>query len=130
MKYVFGLLLTMWALSAYAADYTAGAECPTEVHYKPADNLNYQAGLTASGYGVAPADEAPAALSAEDFQQVSMALEIPVSEYIDSAAYTVNDKHLHLNAGQLVTNSKTGEISINGRDISSVESTSANPDCW
>ncbi len=130
MKFIFAILVIFTALSAYAADYTAGTKCPTAVNHQPLENLRYEAGKSASGYGVAPADEMPNALTVDDFQQVGLAIDLPVSDFIAADRINLNTQEAHLNVGQITTNAKTGEVAFNGRDISSSEPTLANPDCW
>ncbi|MDG1287558.1 MAG: hypothetical protein P8P30_08355 [Rickettsiales bacterium] len=139
MRFIFTSLVIFAALSAYAADYTAGTKCPAKVHHKPMANLEYEAGKTASGYAVAPADEVPPALSADDFAQVKLPLDIPVESYLDKGRGEVTDVNerinlntdrMELRTGEVAVNAKTGGVSFNGRDISTVEPTLANPDCW
>ena len=60
MKFPFALLIILTALSAYAADYTAGTKCPAKVNHQPMKNLEYEAGKNAKGYAVAPASHARA----------------------------------------------------------------------
>ncbi|GEM_PF-4507827 len=139
MKVAFGILLLFVALSAYAADYTAGTKCPTKVNHEPLANLEYEAGKTASGYAVAPADEMPPVLTADDFQEVKLPLDIPVEQYLDNGRGEVananerinlNTDRMELRTGEVAINAKTGGVAFNGRDISTAEPTLANPDCW
>lgn len=130
MRLVFISLILLAALSAYAADYTAGTKCPAAVNHKPMDNVEYEAGKTASGYVVAPADEMPAPLSADDFSEVKMPLNIPVSEYVDEDKINLNTERMEIRPGEVSVNAKTGGVSFNGQDITNTEPTKANPDCW
>ena len=130
MKFIFASLILLAALSAYAAEYTAGTKCPTAVHAKPMKNLEYKAGVTVDGYGVAPADEVPPVLSADSFQEIALPLNIPVSDFIDADRINLNTEEADLNVGLISANAKTGEIAFNGQDITSPEPTLVNPDCW
>lgn len=130
MKFIFATMVILTALSAYAAEYTAGTKCPTAVNVKPIDNLKYEPGITADGYGVAPADEIPPALSEEDFKQVYMALEIPVSDYVAKDTLNLNAEETELMVGTIATDAESGEVTFNERDITTTEPTLSNPDCW
>jgi hypothetical protein len=135
MPFVFVSLIFLTALSAYAADYTAGTKCPAKVNHEPMENLEYEAGVNASGYAVAPADELPAPISAEDFDKINLPLAMPVQDFVDNnqanAAFpNYNIERMELNAGQVQIDTKKGKVSFNGRDISTAEPTVANPDCW
>jgi len=94
------------------------------------DNLEYKAGVTADGYGIAPADEMPPALSADDFQQIEMSLDIPVADYIAEDTINFNPEETELEVGRIIANAKTGGVVFNGRDISSADPALLNPDCW
>jgi len=126
---IFGFLILLMAISAYAADYTAGTKCPAKVNHEPMENLEYQAGVDASGYAVAPAEEMPPPLSADDFSEVKMPLNIPMGQYADTDKYNVNAERMELNAGEVSVDAKTGGVTFNGKDISTTEPTLADPDC-
>lgn len=132
MHNVFIILLSFSALSAYAADYTTGVKCPTHVKHVPSADVSYQGGVSASGYGVAPAEEVPPALTVEDFQQVGMGLNIPVSNVAAQVGNYSNfdDSETQLNVAVVNTNAKTGEVTFNGRDITAIDAGYANPECW
>ncbi len=131
MKAIFiATFLLLTAFGAYAAEYTAGTKCPAKVNHEPMKNLEYEAGKSTSGYAVAPADEMPPALSADDFKQVNLPLNIPVSDFIDENNINLNTERMELNAGHVTIDAKNGTAAFNGRDITSTEPTLANPDCW
>ncbi len=130
MRTVFSLIIILTALSAYAADYTAGTKCPVAVNAQPADDVAYQAGVDANGFAVAPADATPPALTADNVNQVALPLAIPLSDYADVSNGSFNSNAMELIPGQVDTNTQTGEVLFNQQPISSLEPTLTNPNCW
>ena len=130
MKNIFALLVVFASISANAADYTAGTGCPVAVNHQPLPNLEYKAGESASGYAVAPAEDVLPILTADDFAEVPLPLDIPVGEYLQQDRYNLQGEQMELRPGQVVINAKTGDALFNGKSILSAEPTIMDPDCW
>lgn len=109
-------------LLAAAITYTTKTDCK-DVTYQPAPNVAYQEGVDSKGWMVAPADLNPPALTNEDFKQVEIPLNIPLSDYptkdigADELASHENPNldNAWIQPGYLSADTQTGEASMNGK---------------
>ena len=132
MKTITTLFLSLIAISSvtsagYAATYKVGStDCSKAVKYKPEENVEYQDGLDAKGWAVAPADLNPPALTAKDFESVDVELDIPVSNYLERDVYNYDDSRSDIRLGTINVN-KDGETRLNDKLLST--DNQINPEC-
>ena len=59
-----------------------------------------------------------------------MPIDAPVSDYVSSGQLSPNSEEFKPNAGQVAVNTQTGQVAYNGKEITSMEPTLSDPDCW
>jgi hypothetical protein len=149
-----GVALIIWMMGAAyfataAATETTATQsqngCPPSVTYQPAPDIAYQEGVDAKGNLVAPAEENPPLLTAEDFKRIPIPLNIPLRNYpaqkpdfAKTAEELQQEKHARDAAAQqppatplynadmsesfmqpslLTVDTQTGSVQMNGAEI-------------
>lgn len=120
------MVVVFWVAAATSATYSTKGKCNNVVKYKPSDDVNVKPGVDSKGWAVAPADLHPPALTAEDFEDVRIGLDIPVGGYLDDNTYNYDDSRSDIHLGEIHVK-QDGETSLNGRVISTDEV--IDPDC-
>jgi hypothetical protein len=122
-------LLCLIAFPAMAATYTTKGvgDCANVTRYQQADGVEYEPGTDAKGWAVAPADINPPALTADDFSDVDIGLNIPVDPYLKDDTYNYDDKRSDIQLGTINVQ-RDGQTSVNGKRIDSDDGL-LHPDC-
>ncbi len=101
---------------------TKSSDCPP-VAYVPAAGVEYQAGVDAKGWMVAPAELTPPVLTQEDFRRIPIPLNIPLENYLadqpDAATktYNVDTSQSWVQPGLVTVDAVTGQAQWNGKPL-------------
>jgi hypothetical protein len=129
---------TVWFLAAALLAFTGGNSGAEENIYRtnpcrtlmtahqPAPDVAYREGVDANGWAVAPADVTPPALTAEDFNEVTIPLGIPARELSNNSAFDFQQEEGRLSDSYArigeVTVRQDGATTLNGKRIDPIGS--------
>lgn len=130
MKYITILLIAVfWAGSAQAVYHVGSADkCPPSVRYQPSGDVEVKDGMGAEGWAVAPADLYPPAITADDFDPVTIDLNLPLKSYMNTES-DIPLEEAEINAGTIQI-FQDGRVTFNGKEISHEEAQHYLPECW
>ncbi len=115
MKQALFLMILLCAAIAQAATYStqSDGECAQVVTYEQPTGVAYEPGVDSAGWAVAPADLTPPPLTAKDFSNVTIGLDIPVGNYLADDTYNYDDSRSDIALGS-ITVRQDGETILNG----------------
>lgn len=120
------LLCAGLAATAQAQTHKVGGGCePLDIH-QPADDVHVRDGVDAQGWAIPPADLTPPTITKDSFDPVGIALDVPLSDYINQEHYNYNASEADIWLGR-VNVGMDGQVDYNRQRIGGAQT--YNPEC-
>lgn len=116
MAGIFLIIALFVNYAAVAATYRAGNDCEDSVEYQPSGDVNYEPGVDAEGWAIAPAEINPPTLTADDFKDTRLSIDVPTTKYLDQKKYNVDLSETDIQAGQVSVHID-GSVKMNGKEL-------------